>query len=163
LSYGHNEAGNVQWSSMQDALKLASLDGLLQYPVKQNRLSQDGTPYTGVVVQYQGDGIEDPHAIYRQLDAVKYQYGCFLETFLAWAATRPSQPWQEREFREDEEDRLRGVLLGIGASFLIGAISFGLHVLLLKAYSSAVFLGTPFTMAAAAGFFYNRRKSRDAF
>ncbi len=83
LSYGHNEAGSVQWSSMQDALKLASLDGLLQYPVKQNRVSQDGTPYTGVVVQYQGDGIEDPHAIYRQLDAVKHQYGCFLETFLA--------------------------------------------------------------------------------
>jgi hypothetical protein len=39
-------------------------------------------PYTGVVVQYLGDGIYDPHAIYSQLDAVKYQYGCFLETML---------------------------------------------------------------------------------
>jgi hypothetical protein len=83
LSYGHNEAGSVQWPTMQDALKLASLDGVLNYPVRQNRVSQDGSPYTGVVVQYQGDGIEDPHAIYRQLDAVKYQYGCFLETYLA--------------------------------------------------------------------------------
>ena len=83
LAYGHEEAGSVQWSSMQDALKLARLDGLLQYPVAQNRTSENGAPYTGVVVQYLGDGIEDPHAIYRQLDAVKYQYGCFLETFLA--------------------------------------------------------------------------------
>jgi hypothetical protein len=67
---------------MQDALKLESLDGLLGYPVKQNRVSADGSTYTGVVVQYLGDGIEDPHAIYRQLDAVKYQYGCFLTTWL---------------------------------------------------------------------------------
>ena len=37
---------------------------------------------TAVVVQYHGDGIVDPHYIYRQLDAVKYQYGCFLQTFL---------------------------------------------------------------------------------
>jgi hypothetical protein len=35
-----------------------------------------------VVVQYMGDGIIDPHYIYRQLPAVKHQYGCFLETYL---------------------------------------------------------------------------------
>lgn len=35
------------------------------------------------MVQYHGDGIYDPHAIYSQLDAVKYQYGCFLSTMLA--------------------------------------------------------------------------------
>jgi len=29
-----------------------------------------------------GDGIVDPHYIYRQLDEVKHQYGCFLETYL---------------------------------------------------------------------------------
>ena len=34
-----------------------------------------------MVVQYEGDGIYDPHAIFAQLDAVKHQYGCFLETF----------------------------------------------------------------------------------
>ena len=73
LAYQHREAGDVQWPSMQDALKLEGLDGLLAYPVRDQN----------VVVQYQGDGIEDPHAIYRQLDAVKHQYGCFLETFLA--------------------------------------------------------------------------------
>jgi hypothetical protein len=72
LAYGHRQAGEVVWPSMQQALRLASLDGLLPWPARQS-----------VVVQYAGDGIEDPHAIYRQLDAVKHQYGCFFETFLA--------------------------------------------------------------------------------
>ena len=44
--------------------------------------SESGTPYTGMVVQYVGDGVYDPHAIYSQLDSVKYQYGCFFSTFL---------------------------------------------------------------------------------
>ena len=33
------------------------------------------------MIQYAGDGSFDPHAIYRKLDAVKYQYGCFHDTF----------------------------------------------------------------------------------
>jgi len=82
LAYGHQEAGDVIWPSMQDALALAGLDGIIDYPVSQNLESVDGTPYTGVVVQYEGDGIYDPHVIFAQLDDVKYQYGCFLSTFL---------------------------------------------------------------------------------
>ncbi|RLB60109.1 MAG: hypothetical protein DRI90_14465 [Deltaproteobacteria bacterium] len=81
LAYGHPQAGDVIWPSMQEALALAGLDGLLSYPVENNLESQSGTPFTGVVVQYEGDGIYDPHAIYGQLDAVKHQYGCFFETF----------------------------------------------------------------------------------
>jgi len=77
LAYGNQEAGDAVWPSMQDNLKLAQLDGLLTYPVKAN---QNGK--TRVVVQYMGDGIVDPHYIYRQLDAVKHQYGCFLESYL---------------------------------------------------------------------------------
>jgi len=72
LAYGHHQAGDIVWPTMQDALGLAGLQGVEPYPVRGGN----------VVVQYQGDGIEDPHAIYRQLDAVKHQYGCFLETFL---------------------------------------------------------------------------------
>jgi hypothetical protein len=82
LAYGHNQAGTLYWPTMQDALAQAHLDGVRSYPVQQNRLSGNGRAYTGIVVQYPGDGIEDPHAIYRQLDAVKHQYGCFLESFL---------------------------------------------------------------------------------
>ena len=83
LAYGHPMAGGEVWPTMQEALALDGLDGVLPYPVVDNRTSElDGTPYTGVVVQYAGDGIYDPHGIYGQLDEVKYQYGCFFKTFL---------------------------------------------------------------------------------
>ncbi|MFN7135828.1 MAG: hypothetical protein ACK4N5_27415, partial [Myxococcales bacterium] len=77
LAYGHPQAGEVVWDSMQQVLALDGLDGVLPYPVKSNRPG-----YTAAVVQFLGDGVYDPHAIYSQLDAVKYQYGCFLSTFL---------------------------------------------------------------------------------
>jgi hypothetical protein len=68
---------------MQDALKLEGRDGIIPYSVADDVTTDDGkTPYTGMVVQYKGDGVYDPHAIYSQLDSVKYQYGCFLSTFL---------------------------------------------------------------------------------
>ena len=82
LSYGHQEAGDVVWPTMQDALKLDGLSGVLAYPVRSNRTSESGGAYTGVVVQYAADGIDDSHAIYKQLDQVKYQYSCFISTFL---------------------------------------------------------------------------------
>ena len=82
LAYGHKQAGDVVWGTMQEALKLAGRDGILPYPVSNDLTSETGTKYTGVVVQYEGDGVYDPHAIYSQLDAVKYQYGCFFSSFL---------------------------------------------------------------------------------
>jgi hypothetical protein len=80
LAYGHEQAGDEVWPSMQEALALADLEGIIDYPVSENLTSQTGDPYTGVVVQYAGDGFSDPHVIFVQLDEVKYQYGCFLET-----------------------------------------------------------------------------------
>ncbi len=82
LAYGHEEAGDVVWPSMQEALALDGLDGIAAYPVKDNMTSEGGQKYTGAIVEYEGDGFYDPHAIYRQLEAVKYQYGCFHSTFL---------------------------------------------------------------------------------
>ena len=82
LAYGNREAGDQIWPSMQSALALQGLDGIVPYPVSQDLTAADGTTkYTGVIVQYDGDGVADPHAIYRQLDAVKYQYACFHESF----------------------------------------------------------------------------------
>ncbi len=82
LAYGNREAGDQVWPTMQSALALDGLDGVVPYPVTEDLTSADGTTkYTGAIVQYQGDGVADPHAIYRQLDAVKYQYACFHETF----------------------------------------------------------------------------------
>jgi hypothetical protein len=77
LAYGNQQAGTQMWPTMQTSLALDHLDGLLTYPVKANEAG-----HTRVVVQYMGDGIVDPHYIYRQLDTVKHQYGCFLESFL---------------------------------------------------------------------------------
>jgi len=82
LAYGHEEAGDIVWPEMQDSLEVVGLDGIVKYPVMDELTSETGKKYTGVVVQYEGDGIYDPHAIFAQLDAVKYQYGCFFKSFL---------------------------------------------------------------------------------
>lgn len=87
LSYGHPQAGEQIWPTMQDALTLGGLGGLRPYPVANNLKSEDGRSYTGILVQYAGDGVYDPHAIYSQLDAVKYQYGCFYASVLAGKPT----------------------------------------------------------------------------
>ncbi len=77
LAWGNQQAGDVVWGSLQDTLALDGLDGLAPYPVSAN---QDGQ--TRVVVQFEGDGIVDPHYIYRQLDGVKHQYACFFASYL---------------------------------------------------------------------------------
>jgi hypothetical protein len=77
LAYGNEQAGDPFWSTLQSTLALEGLDGLLAYPVMGNL---DGM--TRVAVQFEGDGIIDPHYIFAQLDAVKHQYGCFLATFV---------------------------------------------------------------------------------
>ena len=51
-------------------------------PVTANTPHDGGAATTNVVVQYAGDGIADPHYLYRQSDAVKHQYACFFETYL---------------------------------------------------------------------------------
>ena len=43
-------------------------------------MSETGVSYTGIVVQYEGDGIADPHTIFSQRIDVKYQYGCFMRS-----------------------------------------------------------------------------------
>ncbi len=80
LAYGHQQAGDPIWETMQPALALQGFDGMQPFPVSGNATSEDGRVYTGVFVQYEGDGLFDPHDIYSQLDAVKHQYGCFLQT-----------------------------------------------------------------------------------
>ncbi|MEZ4445570.1 MAG: hypothetical protein R3B72_41225 [Polyangiaceae bacterium] len=92
IAYGHQQAGDVIWPRMQETLALDGLDGLIDYPVENNLTGGGGEPYTGVVVQYEGDGIYDPHAIYAQLDAVKYQYGCFFESFFTTGSAKVPAP-----------------------------------------------------------------------
>jgi hypothetical protein len=82
LAYGNQQAGTEVWSTMQPALALDELDGLASYPVTRNRPAGDGTATTRVVVQFEPDGLLDGHYIYRQLETVKHQYGCFLASYV---------------------------------------------------------------------------------
>ena len=82
VAYRHPRAGDVIWPSMDQALSLVGITAPVAYPVKANVQSDSGTAYTSVVVQYDNPG-RDGHAIYRNLDAVMHQYGCFHETFHA--------------------------------------------------------------------------------
>ncbi len=82
LAYGNQQAGAAVWPSMQQALGLDDLDGLVSYPVSRNLRGGDGTETTRVVVQFEPDPLLDAHYIYRQLETVKHQYGCFLASFV---------------------------------------------------------------------------------
>jgi hypothetical protein len=90
LAYGHPQAGDVVFSSMQDALSIGGLDGILPYPIIDNLTSSTGEPYTGVVVQSAGDGFSDPHEIFVQVPEIRYQWGCFLATSVAGGAVVPA-------------------------------------------------------------------------
>ncbi len=82
LSYGNQQAGVALWPTMQEALSLLGLDGMASYPVRGNGESEAGQAHTGIVVQFEGDGLQDPHVIFAQLDEVKFQYGCFFRSYL---------------------------------------------------------------------------------
>jgi hypothetical protein len=82
LASGTQQAGDQLFAGLQAALATAGRDGLAAYPVRDNLVSAAGAPYTGVVAQYASDGILDGHHIFTQLDAVRYQYGCFFDSLL---------------------------------------------------------------------------------
>lgn len=100
----------------------------------------------------------------RLTDAGKSPWLCvlFFVPVVNWAlmlalCALPSVPQPEASYADlRERRRLQSALLGVAAGVAIGAVSYGLNVVLFKSYNGAVFLGTPFTMGGAAGFFYNR-------
>lgn len=92
LAGGTQQAGVDLHPALQRALVLGGLGGILEYDVSANGRSLDGEPFTGVVVEYESDGIVDGHQIFAQLDAVKYQYGCFLRSLLDGGPGAVSRP-----------------------------------------------------------------------
>ena len=81
LASGVAQAGEVRSAIFPETLALGELDGVVPYPVADNVASEAGAPYTGVVVQYEADGVLDAHHVFAQRDDVKHQYGCFFATF----------------------------------------------------------------------------------
>lgn len=82
LASGTQQARENLHASLQRALAIGDLDGVLDYDVSGNARSLGGVTYTGVAVQYEADGLLDAHHIFAQLDEVKYQYGCFLRSMI---------------------------------------------------------------------------------
>lgn len=77
VAYGVERAGPTLWGAMDDGLALAGLRTDLAYPVEDNR-ETDGVPWTGVVVQWAGDGLWDSHSVFSQIPPLMQQYGCFV-------------------------------------------------------------------------------------
>ncbi|HZS38906.1 MAG TPA: hypothetical protein VFF06_18865 [Polyangia bacterium] len=93
LSLGLDEAG-VPLDSMTPELSTQTplkavlpLSGhsLIQYPV----LGNIGGKTTAVVIQHDGDGVEDGHEVVFQTDPPKHQYRCYLQS---WLKGTPSVP-----------------------------------------------------------------------
>ena len=59
------QAGEVRSAIFPETLALGGLDRVVPYPVADNVASEAGAPYTGVVVQYEADGILDALASLR--------------------------------------------------------------------------------------------------
>jgi hypothetical protein len=80
LAYRHPRAGADVWPTMREAQALVGLDAVAPYPVRQNLRSESGAEYTGIVAQYGTPGTNG-HTIYRRVEAVMHQYGCFHRSY----------------------------------------------------------------------------------
>jgi len=90
VAYRHPRVGDTVWSTMDEALSLINVKPF-SYPVKSNVTGHGTVVFTSAVVQYvnpNGDG----HAIYRNVDAVMHQYGCFHESFAKTKTAVVSSP-----------------------------------------------------------------------
>ena len=97
LSIGLDLAGTELDQSPQEpagqtpVTTLLPLAGLstISLPAAQNLTLPDAGTSTGVLVQANGDAIEDGHEVVFQTDGPKHQYECFLKSTLAGAPSVP--------------------------------------------------------------------------
>ncbi|MCH9685135.1 MAG: hypothetical protein K0V04_27100 [Deltaproteobacteria bacterium] len=89
VAYGAQQAGVELWPQLHASLEAVGRGALASYPVQDNSTAVDGSTFTAVVVQYEGDGNINSHSIFAQLDEVKHQYGCLFETSAAGVPTVP--------------------------------------------------------------------------
>ncbi|MFN8644222.1 MAG: hypothetical protein U0802_22140 [Candidatus Binatia bacterium] len=90
VASGTQQAGAALEPLLPAALAATGRGTLADYPARDNVTAADGTPVTGVVAQYAGDGILISHHIAFQLDAVQFQYGCFAASALAGSPVVPA-------------------------------------------------------------------------
>ena len=83
MSYGNQEAGGTILADDASRAAARGLEGILPYPVTTTASRRTGAPCARASsCSTWATGSTNPHAIYSQLDAVKYQYGCFFQTML---------------------------------------------------------------------------------
>lgn len=92
VASGTQQAGASLEPLLPAALASVGRGQPADYPARDNVVAADGTPVTGVVAQYAGDGIMISHHIAFQLDAVKFQYGCFAASALLAGAPAVPAP-----------------------------------------------------------------------
>ncbi|MBL8954738.1 MAG: hypothetical protein JNK82_28430, partial [Myxococcaceae bacterium] len=83
LGYGNPLAGGEVWPGVVTGLEGLGLPTSVELPAKDNATSENGSQYTAVAIQHANDGGFDGHGIYRRLESVRRQFGCFHETFQA--------------------------------------------------------------------------------
>jgi hypothetical protein len=86
LAYGHRQAGEEVWPTMQPRLRWGGLGGLETFPISGNLESESGARYTGAVIQSAGDGFSDGHNVFMQVPEVRQQWSCFLASAVAGEA-----------------------------------------------------------------------------
>ncbi|MFO8057835.1 MAG: hypothetical protein R6V10_11110 [bacterium] len=77
---GLDFAGKVKEPSTKDMIELSDMEKLL-YPVRLNKRTDRGDA-TAVASHYEQHGALDGHHINYQREDAKYQYGCFLDTYV---------------------------------------------------------------------------------
>ncbi len=80
LGYGNPLAGGEVWPGAVKGLDGLGLPDAVELPAKLNAESENGSKYTAAAIQHSNDGGFDGHGIYRRIDSVKRQFGCFHET-----------------------------------------------------------------------------------
>jgi hypothetical protein len=90
LAYGHRQAGEEVWPTMQPRLAWGGLEGFESYPIANNLENEAGARYTGAVIQSAGDGFSDAHNVFMQVPEVRHQWSCFLASAVAGTATIPA-------------------------------------------------------------------------
>jgi len=76
LGLGLPQVGAAVWPSLQQALALAGLDGVLPYP-QQAGQGQGARQATLVAVQHPGDGVHDAHGVVYDDAGLRAQVSCF--------------------------------------------------------------------------------------
>jgi len=95
IGSGLDFVGEVNDGSTPEILALAGKKPL-KYPVSGNIKTKDGVIITGVAMHYEQIGALDGHHINFQRHETKYQYGCFLRSYIDEGVPTlypPHRPW----------------------------------------------------------------------